>query len=136
MGRTVTLDFNHPLAGLNVSMTVTIVGCEAPPDVVVESLSPGDGQTYPKSGDKLTVHYIGSFADSGNVFDSSREKGKPFEFQVGLGQVIKGLDAGVLKMSLGERALLRIPASLVVRAGNPLSLQKDVIFDVELLKIN
>lgn len=134
--RTVTLDFNHPLAGLNVTMTVIIVGCEAPPDVVVESLAPGDGQTYPKPGDKLTIHYIGSFAKSGNVFDSSREKGKPFEFQVGLGQVIKGLDAGVLKMSLGERALLRIPASMAFRSGNAIHLQKDVVFDVELLKIN
>ena len=56
--------------------------------VEIEILEPGDGQTYPKAGDQLTMHYTGSLTD-GTVFDSSVQKNRPFSFQIGVGQVIK-----------------------------------------------
>ena len=67
----------------------------------------GDGATFPKRGDLLTMHYKGSLTKDGTVFDSSAERG-PFQFTIGVGQVIKGWDEGVAKMSLGEKAVLHI----------------------------
>ena len=55
--------------------------------VEVETLSSGDGKNYPKKGDHLTMHYTGTLKSNGDVFDSSVEKGRPFKFQIGVGQV-------------------------------------------------
>ena len=57
--------------------------------VTVTTITAGDGKTYPKKGDRLTMHYIGKLASDGTVFDSSVDKGKPFSFMIGIGQVIK-----------------------------------------------
>merc|ERR1712185_469173 len=73
------------------------------------TLSPGDGVTFPQAGDTLTMHYTGTLTD-GTKFDSSVDRGRPFEFTIGMGQVIKGWDEGVMKMSLGEKAKLTISA--------------------------
>jgi FK506-binding protein 1 len=56
--------------------------------VDVETITAGDGENYPKQGDELTMHYVGTLAD-GTKFDSSRDKNRPFKFKIGLGMVIK-----------------------------------------------
>ncbi len=66
---------------------------------------PGDGSTRPKTGQKISMHYTGRLLD-GSVFDSSVKRGKPFEFTLGVGQVIGGWDKGVAEMTLGEKAYL------------------------------
>ena len=56
-----------------------------------EIITAGDGKTYPKKGDQLTMHYTGTLTSDGTQFDSSVPKGKPFQFTIGVGQVIKGM---------------------------------------------
>ena len=55
------------------------------------------------------MHYTGKLLSNGKVFDSSVTRGKPFEFVLGVGQVIKGWDEGVAKMSIGEKANITCP---------------------------
>lgn len=98
----------------------------------------GDGNTFPKAGDTLTMHYTGTLASDGTKFDSSRDKGRPFQFVIGIGQVIQGWDEGVMQMSLGERATLSISSDYgygARGAGNVIPPNADLNFDVELLKI-
>lgn len=139
------LDRNHPLAGKKLQFHVELVALKPAPEKLselkVELVSPGDGKTFPEKGDKLTMHYTGTllYPPSGAKFDSSRDRGEPFSFTIGVGQVIQGWDEGVMKMSLGERANLHIPAAKGygdVGAGAAIPPNADLHFDVELLKID
>lgn len=135
----VTVDLNHPLAGKTLSFTVELLSCEPAPELVVETLEAGDGKTFPKSGDTLSMHYTGTLAADGSKFDSSVDRGQPFSFTIGVGQVIAGWDKGVMQMSLGEKAVLRIPSALGYGsrgAGNAIPPDADLVFEVELLAIN
>lgn len=130
--------------------------------VVKETKQPGDGKTYPQQGDKLTMHYqyvqlcgksrknvrrnthnshthSGTLAANGQKFDASRDRGRPFQFTIGIGQVIRGWDEGVSQMSLGESATLRITSDYgygARGAGGVIPPHADLVFDVELLAIN
>mmetsp|Transcript_18235 Transcript_18235/g.41590 ORF Transcript_18235/g.41590 Transcript_18235/m.41590 type:complete len:87 (+) Transcript_18235:150-410(+) len=85
----------------------------------------------------MTGRLSGTFPD-GRVFDSSRRKGRPFQFTIGVGQVIKGWDEGVLQMSVGERSTLHITSDYgygASGAGGVIPPNADLVFDVELLAI-
>lgn len=90
-----------------------------------------------KKGDLLQMHYTGTLED-GTEFDSSIPRGQPFSFTLGVGQVIKGWDQGLLNMCEGEKRRLVIPAHLGYGdrgAGEKIPGGSTLIFEVELLKI-
>ncbi len=90
----------------------------------------------PKVGDKVSVHYVGKLLND-TVFDSSVARGTPFDFELGLGRVIKGWDEGVAYLKKGEKATLVIPANLAYgeRATGKIPANSTLIFDVELVDI-
>ncbi|CAN1302158.1 Peptidyl-prolyl cis-trans isomerase FKBP62 [Linum perenne] len=95
----------------------------------------GEGWDTPDNGDEVEVHYTGTLLD-GTKFDSSRDKGTPFKFALGQGQVIKGWDLGIKTMKKGENAIFTIPAELAYGAsGSPPTIPPNATlqFDVELL---
>ncbi len=104
-----------------------------------ETIIEGTGAT-PQAGKKVTVHYTGwlnNKGQPGKKFDSSVDRGTPFSFILGVGQVIRGWDAGVKSMKEGEKRRLFIPSSLGYGsqgAGGIIPPNADLIFDVELLK--
>lgn len=116
---------------------------EAPPEppgptkleIVDETVGTG---AEAKAGDKVKVHYTGTLM-SGKKFDSSRDRGEPFEFTLGQGQVIKGWDQGVVGMKVGGKRKLTIPFDLAYgEAGSPPNIPPKAAlkFDVELVSID
>ncbi|XP_077471895.1 peptidyl-prolyl cis-trans isomerase FKBP1B-like [Stigmatopora argus] len=106
--------------------------------VTVETTKPGDGTTFPLKGQTVAVHYTGTLTN-GKKFDSSRDRGKPFNFKIGAGEVIRGWDEGVAQMSLGQRAKLTCtPDYAYGSSGYPpvIPANSTLIFDVELLRIS
>jgi peptidylprolyl isomerase len=97
--------------------------------------SKGNGKK-PQIGDKIKVHYTGKLLND-TVFDSSVKRGQPFEFKLGVGQVIKGWDEAFLLLQVGDKATLKIPADIAygAQAMGSIPANSTLIFDVELLDV-
>jgi FKBP-type peptidyl-prolyl cis-trans isomerase len=110
----------------------------APTTLKVEDLIEGKGAAA-KSGDKVSVRYVGNLYDTNKEFDSSWKRGKaPFELTLGQGQVIQGWDQGLVGMKVGGRRRLTIPPDLAYGAqGQPPTIPANstLVFDVDLTKI-
>jgi FKBP-type peptidyl-prolyl cis-trans isomerase len=104
--------------------------------LVYEDLTTGDG-ALARSGNEVTVHYTGWLL-SGRKFDSSVDRGEPFSFSLGRGNVIAGWDEGVAGMKVGGRRKLTIPPDLgygPYGAGNVIPPNATLVFEVELLGV-
>jgi len=101
----------------------------------MEVIKEGSGQEA-KAGNTLSVHYVGTL-ESGKKFDSSRDRGAPFEFTLGAQQVIPGWDFGLIGMKVGEMRKLVIPPILAYgdRQAGPIPPNSTLIFEVELIAI-
>ncbi len=105
-------------------------------DLKIEDIKVGNG-TEVKSGDTVSINYIGTLTD-GTKFDSSYDRKVPFETKIGVGQVIKGWDKGVVGMKVGGKRKLTIPPSLgygAQGAGSKVPPNATLIFEVELMGI-
>jgi peptidylprolyl isomerase len=98
-----------------------------------------EGAATPKAGQVVTAHYTGWINDGGQPgekFDSSVDRGQPFQFVVGVGQVIKGWDETMLNMKVGEKRRVILPSELAYGergAGAIIKPNSDLMFDIEVL---
>jgi peptidylprolyl isomerase len=116
---------------------VTVPAGPPPKKLEERDLIEGSGAEA-KSGDEVTVQYVGVGYDSGEEFDASWDRGEPFTFPLGAGEVIKGWDQGVAGMKVGGRRELTIPPNLAYGpAGAPPAIgpNETLIFVVDLLAV-
>jgi FKBP-type peptidyl-prolyl cis-trans isomerase len=106
-------------------------------ELVIEDIRVGSGAEA-KAGQTVSVHYTGTLTD-GKKFDSSHDRGQPFKFKLGGGQVIKGWDQGVAGMKIGGLRKLTIPPHLGYGergAGGVIGPNATLVFEVELLALS
>ncbi|NTV41090.1 MAG: FKBP-type peptidyl-prolyl cis-trans isomerase [Candidatus Moranbacteria bacterium] len=106
-------------------------------ELEIKTIQAGTGERVVKSGDNISVHYTGKLVD-GTKFDSSVDRGVPFDFVIGQGMVIKGWEQGLLGMKVGEKRTLTIPSDLgygAQGAGGVIPPNATLIFDVELISV-
>ena len=124
---------NYPLQGATMSDSKTVTTASG---LKYEDVKQGTGDAA-TAGKTVSVHYTGWLTD-GKKFDSSKDRGQPFEFPLGGGRVIKGWDEGVQGMKVGGVRKLTIPASLGYGsrgAGGVIPPDATLVFEVELLGI-
>lgn len=103
--------------------------------LIIVTKTKGNG-VKPTKGQKVTVHYTGTLMD-GTKFDSSVDRGDPFVFSLGQGQVISGWDEGIAELEVGGSATLIIPSSIAYgpRGTGPIGPYSPLVFEVQLLKV-
>jgi peptidylprolyl isomerase len=110
---------------------------DIPFELRIDDLVVGDGAEA-AAGSKVTVHYVGVAFRSGEEFDASWNRGEPFQFRLGRGQVISGWDQGVVGMKVGGRRRLTIPSAMAYGArgsGGVIAPHEPLVFVVDLLAV-
>jgi len=111
---------------------------DIPFELVADDITVGDGDEATK-GKKVSVHYVGVAFSTGEEFDASWNRGQPFQFKLGAGQVIPGWDAGVEGMRVGGRRKLTIPSAMAYGArgaGGAIKPHEPLVFVVDLLSVD
>ncbi len=110
---------------------------EPPDELVVEDLVAGDGAVAEPGAD-LIVHFVGAFWASGQEFDASWDRGQPFTFTLGAGEVIPGWEQGVAGMRVGGRRALVVPPDLAYgeRGSAAIAPGETLVFVVDLLEVS
>lgn len=117
---------------------VTIPDTDPPAELGSDDLEVGDGEEA-TAGRAVSVHYVGVAWSTGRQFDASWDRGDPFEFRLGAGQVIAGWDRGVVGMRVGGRRRLTIPPDLGYGsrgAGGVIKGGETLVFVVDLLGVH
>ena len=110
---------------------------EPPTELVIEDLEIGDGPVA-QAGQTVTCDYVGVAHSTGEEFDASWNRGQPLDFRLGVGQVIRGWDEGIVGMRVGGRRRLTIPAHLGYGdrgAGAVIKPGETLIFVVDLVGV-
>lgn len=105
-------------------------------ELQVEDLQVGEGKAVVK-GALITAHYSG-FLEDGSKFDSSHDRGRPFQCVIGTGRVIKGWDLGLMGMRVGGKRRLFVPAHLAYgerQVGALIKPHSNLVFEIELLEV-
>ncbi|KXN70777.1 hypothetical protein CONCODRAFT_85088 [Conidiobolus coronatus NRRL 28638] len=105
---------------------------------VLKRISKEDCKVKAGPGNYIQVHYTGTLLKDGSKFDSSLDRNKPFEFELGRGMVIKGWDIGLNGMCEGEKRKIKIPSDMAygVRGSPPkIPANAPLVFEVEMLNI-
>lgn len=132
--KTMTKDVTSDQTSSNITRTASGLGYEV-------LTAPAADAAKPNIGQMVQVHYTGWLDDNGQPgakFDSSVDRGQPFEFPVGAGYVIKGWDEAVADMKVGEKRRIYLPSELgygARGAGGAIPPHANLIFDVELLDL-
>jgi peptidylprolyl isomerase len=130
------------MKALVLALAIFLAACQQETVITTESglqyeITLNGNGASPQVGDKVTVHYSGFLSDSAKTkFDSSIDRGEPFSFKLGKGQVIPGWDEGIALLKVGDKAILTIPSELAYGAngaGGVIPPNADLIFEVELL---
>ena len=111
---------------------------DVPFELLIDDLVVGDGDEA-TAGRKVSVHYVGVAFSTGEEFDASWNRGQPFAFKLGKGQVIPGWDAGVQGMRVGGRRKLTIPSAMAYGArgaGGVIEPHEPLVFVVDLLSVD
>ena len=111
---------------------------DVPFELLIDDLVVGDGDEA-AAGRKVSVHYVGVAFSTGEEFDASWNRGQPFAFKLGKGQVIPGWDAGVQGMRVGGRRKLTIPSAMAYGArgaGGVIEPHEPLGFVVDLLSVD
>jgi len=123
---------------LAVSVSLVLANEEIRPNgLKIEHVSRPDAcEKTAENGNQLTMHYTGTLEADGTKFDSSVDRNEPFKFQLGVGQVIKGWDEGIVGMCVGEKRKLTVPPELGYGdqgAGDVIPGGATLVFDIELI---
>ncbi|KAI1383979.1 uncharacterized protein F4822DRAFT_57570 [Hypoxylon trugodes] len=121
---------------LVASLTLGVVASD-PSELKIDVTLPVECDRKTQKGDNIQVHYRGTLAANGNKFDASYDRGTPFGFKLGGGQVIKGWDQGLLDMCIGEKRTLTVPPEFGYgnRGIGPIPAGSTLIFETELIGI-
>jgi len=125
------------LADTSTKPVIEASDAPAPSSLEIEDIKEGTGPGA-KDGDTLSMQYVGALYDTGEEFDASWDRGEPFEFELGSGNVIQGWDQGIKGMKAGGRRKLVIPPDLGYgAAGSPPAIPANatLVFVVDLLEI-
>lgn len=131
-------DGDSTTADADSKPTVELPEGAPPAQLEIDDLEVGDGPEA-QTGDQVSVQYVGVDYETGEEFDSSWDRGEPFQFQLGSGQVIPGWDQGVVGMKVGGRRQLIIPPDLAYGPeGQPPDIGPNatLIFLIDLVSID
>ncbi|KAJ7274556.1 hypothetical protein B0H12DRAFT_404010 [Mycena haematopus] len=125
---------------LGFLVAAVVVLAADPTELQIETTYlPDDCPAKAAKGDQIKVHYTGTLFANGNKFDSSLDRGSPLPLTLGVGQVIKGWDEGLVGMCLNEKRTLTIPADLAYGSrgfGSVIPANSALVFTVELVGLD